>query len=1295
MGDCIFHIRKALGAAGKLAALLVSMHLSVSAFASTSPLTRAQLAQEINDSQNLWSLGQYQPSNPDYVVQQSVKAFKAYRKGQVKQAKEILEKLFVQNKFEIPQKIERISSNHVSIGTYGNFSLWRDLAYITMARIFYEENDLARSEVLFMAVPKGSPFFQMAQIELAWTFIKAKKVERLGAVRKNLKAGSFEHQLIESYELLQSGNYSKGIPILENLGDHNLQTNNKMRDRFLLHGYFLRFIEEKPKKDFQTNVFRAKELLKRVGKAGIKNSTPEISYLVAETYWHLASLYRIEDPEKFLGLSKEALLYADEWLSPWFQVSVKGEKPKLPEEALFLSAIILWEAEQDSEAIARLKKLPVLFPSGEYLEDAYQILGDYYFEKKRFSTALGYFRKLVSVGKPQKAAYGTYKSGWCFYNLKQKFKALRHFQRLTRYYRGIEEKGETLPAGSLRDEARKDMMIMLAELTSFDEALKELKIFSFSGETWITAVEELIEFYSKLGRFSQAVAGYQWLLNQHVNDSKSWSWLSQLSRSLLANGQRLQISGQLEKYIQPVIKVVSSKNKEKLLSEIEKLILTIHKEARKTDDPQIFKATDQLYGFWQKIFFDLKRGQFYYFGAQRMQRRGELWEAVLWYKKSSEDENFKNHIDAGLSAMNIIIERADQESLKKKANLNEWQKIFIESQWVYRNKILKEQKLNISRYLFEAANHLGQHDFIKREMPSLLKEKGFSSRFAFLYFEENKRKYAKKEYELAHSLTDEVLKMAKRFDSSRELDKFVANLQEILQESAFQEGFSGGSQPKPGETGYREWYEKAISYQFNKDVQFRAWHNLMISYSEKENDLFFEKLKDFEKSMNPQTLDLSFEQKGLLTAIYRKESQIYEKSKKWVGLFESLKKLYPLVDQNLRKTLGFRLIVLAPLLNRESEFRSYLTSYVQAGYPLTTDQMEYVSRSFLWLKNREESLAWLKKIMEKVKKPDSSVALLVRDHILLHDDPHKTDSTSRYFKGQFRKLKDQALLLTSWHRVLNIIAFGKFKEIKTPQLDRLPASTAKDPAGKLQERVARVTKLLQKFEGSRKSLYKLTRHWSPRVKEKALCSTGLLTEFTSKQLNQLKEPAIDHPQFKDFVAQIDAKSLELVKEKEVEDEECSKQKEANRYLADINSGDSLFVCQYLQCKDQSLSSEFVAPERLDMDAFYKLMANQQTRALADDLSRTQSDKDFQSIQLIFTRLLKGDLWNARQLWQSLAKTGQNKHKESLSLLGALIARAAGDISEMEKLLGQVSPGVLQGIEKRLFERLSQSLSQAS
>src|SRR5690606_13524240 len=127
--------------------------------------------------------------------------------------------------------------------------------------------------------------------------------------------------------------------------------------------------------------------------------------------------------------------------------------------------------------------------------------------------------------------------------------------------------------------------------------------------------------YLELGKYKDAALVLEYLLNTYPTHRLSYEWLPDLMKVLLSDGRRLDMAKALDKFapkLPPRINEEKSKS-ERIESKIEPLILTVHKEAKKTKDPEIWKATDELYRVFDRRFPNAPTPNLWYFGAQRFE----------------------------------------------------------------------------------------------------------------------------------------------------------------------------------------------------------------------------------------------------------------------------------------------------------------------------------------------------------------------------------------------------------------------------------------------------------------------------------------------------------------------------------------------------------------------------------------------------------------------------------------------------------------------------------------------------
>jgi len=294
--------------------------------------------------------------HPDYPARIVLQAIKADQNSNSRKVIKILEPILTQIKYK--SIVSKIGKDRVklTIGTIGAFDLWRELLYVILGRAYYNTQQNYDALYYFSGVPLVSPFGVSASLQKGWTLLrlkeysKAKKnVSRLssyiGSAGPNL---SREIKLQQAYIEAVVGDVEEALEIAEPLKFNKAIEGNLIgiRSQILAQSLFRVYFKKSNSLGFNSK----RKILNRI--VNYLNEIPPIyrndnlSFLAAETYWHLSNTFRIENPKKYRRQSRAALSQAENWLAPWVNRSMKQGLAILPEDAMFLSVAILWEQEK-------------------------------------------------------------------------------------------------------------------------------------------------------------------------------------------------------------------------------------------------------------------------------------------------------------------------------------------------------------------------------------------------------------------------------------------------------------------------------------------------------------------------------------------------------------------------------------------------------------------------------------------------------------------------------------------------------------------------------------------------------------------------------------------------------------------------------------------------------------------------------------------------------------------------------------------------------------------------------------
>lgn len=719
------------------------------------------------------------------------------------------------------------------VGVPYGLSFWRELCYLLLGRSYYALKNYQFAEERFAGIPSSSPFYDLASIHLFWSYVAQNKTKELVLLFNKIEQSSFrqsnpdEFQLFLSIVGLQQHAtaadkrvlYLEGLKSVAYRGAANPVNRMLAFNLYATHG-FKYWHQNYTSMDDSTREKLLLDILDAASQISRKNCNEECQYFTAEAQWNLATHYRLIDPDKNSKKIRDALDKAEKIIAGSMEQAVKNSSTNLREDAYFLGVVIAWERTDFKAAITRSNAYERIFPVGRYREDVFQMLADYYFEQKDFTRALASYQDLVKLGDLEKSTYGMFKASWCFYNLDQKWPALRHMERIVQAAAHNQSKDE-YHIGVLV-EARRDMLLFMAELMDFGQALDEVRFLVKEPAAVELMVEQLADTYKKLGRFAESSQAYRFLLNGQKSgavNQQSFSWLVELIDNNLRERKFAILKDEFLSYDRRLTDLFSEKvilslePYQNYLSAMDKLTITIHREAKKAAESPAFEAVDALYqSLWTKPrqYFSFA---FFYYGAQRLEELRKPILAMQWYQQAAQMED-QNQYDAAVSALRVArsfvdqfedLNLIDQDSLKQIELISSW---FIKT---YRQKADR----HVADLLYFQVLFLQQKEQqLFSSYRQLLKEDGLTAE-SYLKFSQILDGFYRSK------IWDKAFFYAKETNATCGKCSYADELRRLMQESAFQAAFSQAdinlSIP---------WYQTAIDLDYSTAISLKAWHNL-------------------------------------------------------------------------------------------------------------------------------------------------------------------------------------------------------------------------------------------------------------------------------------------------------------------------------------------------------------------------------------------------------------------------------------------------------------------------------------
>lgn len=1194
-----------------------------------------------------------------------------------------------------------INTSKVSVGTLGSHSLWRDTIYLVLGRAYYEVADFEKAYLYYKGIQEKSVLAPIAFLEKGWTELYLKKYDTAEDTIKKIESSDFiklskqqSQQLVlqKMYLSVQKGDYNEAFSKKGQLNTLKNKVLEGLKHKILAQGYFDKYLKEMTNESFDKKVSVLDKILSHASRVPKVERDPEFSFLASEAFWHKASTLRVERPIAGKKEWTKLLTLADQWIKTWVDKSINGKKALISEEAMFFSIALQWEREKFSSAVNRLKALPRLFPQGEYLEDTFQLLGDFYFDQNKFDKAVTYYRKLSNYGDAQKASYGVYKAAWSFYNMDKKWKSLRHFERLMMFYeKQIKELGDEFEKNDkvgLIKETQRDFLSVLAELLDYKNAIRELRIFKFKDTQLVNYQTLLAGQYTKMGKFDDSAKTYRFLLRKYPDHSKGLSWLQGLLENHLASGKRKKIALDLDRFY-PAIKAKGTFKSEEY-SEFQKalstIILTTHKEARKTDDMRIWVAIDGLYKSYMKHFKESEDGDIWYFGAQRQERLGRKWDAIQWYYMASNLEKYANVQDASLSVLRILKEELDRLTLDKKTIKNgqkNFAKISEFSKWYFETFPKTKQK-ELAQYLYvEALYYNDKVDLAKNYLVKEFNANKNDSVLWNLFLGLNKHFYDRKRWADSNSLAEKMLDTSDSFS-----DKNLQFVKNVFQETAFLAGLQKENRLKKVKKNsekytnllaeVRQWYRKALKVSPDKMRELKAWANLIYSFDGKDKEEFLGVYNDF-ASFYKDKINLKNKYKKIFFDIYAFGAKVsenrgyYFEKANFLGLVQNFSD-----DIEQRKALLWESMILygsyQDFDNVKKTFSIYRKSF---GKDLNDSQVNQLARVYLYGEDYKNAWALLKLNLKKKKTIKSSYVLLGDIYRLSYGRDPINEKVSNYLKTNNRMLIKQDVLKPIWASLYQNDFSTALEKWKNESEDfKLSSISIKDAIkfhnenskkkiskitksqlalNRLKIRLADISRINQRLAVVKKSINQYIVSWKPQIAKQALCYSPVETQRNIELFRDISSQKIESPQWGAFVKKLNNEISGLKKQKRNEIKSCQNfSKEVA--LLDWRGHKPNLLCSFGTClQPKKISPEELISKESDFVSFKnsekKIMDLLASGAFSKaELFIYQLKKSLmRNFYLGLVRLGVNDSWNAYPIFEESLKNKRLKKRAKLYL----------------------------------------------
>lgn len=181
------------------------------------------------------------------------------------------------------------------------------------------------------------------------------------------------------------------------------------------------------------------------------------------------------------------------------------------DEALFFLAFMLNDIGEERDALDSYNKLVKTYPDSTFIPDAYNAIGEYYFNNNNAYKALQNYKRAAKYTQSKIYTFALYKMGWCYYNVGEYTTAIDTMKELVAEQdRRMAASGENTGI-SLKEEALRDLVLFFSEEGDL-EAAKEY--FTRYGEKkyYRKMLSRLGGIYMDQGKNELAIQTYRELI---------------------------------------------------------------------------------------------------------------------------------------------------------------------------------------------------------------------------------------------------------------------------------------------------------------------------------------------------------------------------------------------------------------------------------------------------------------------------------------------------------------------------------------------------------------------------------------------------------------------------------------------------------------------------------------------------------------------------------------------------------------------------------------------------------------
>jgi cellulose synthase operon protein C len=305
----------------------------------------------------------------------------------------------------------------------------------------------------------------------------------------------------------------------------------------------------------------------------------------------------------------------------------------------------LMEVGKQDQALDIFRRLIADFPQTEFVPNVLLYFGEYYFEKGDMRSALTAYRKVAEYPNSPVYSYSLYKTGWTYYNLDDKQRALDEFLKVLEVAR---RRPNDPNSNSLVRQTRNDIVRAYAHVGTPEQAIGFFQKVAPERQDWLGMGERLAVLYGDLANFGDSTRMYRQLISLNQESVKTIDYQYEIVRNqATVNAYARETIEELVRLMRLVqfadqgnFKDLQQHNYPQTRRRVEELCrnwsTTYHREAQRTKNPDLYAMAYFLYKFYLETFPDtehLYATTFFYgellYQLEKWDEAAEAYEKVI------------------------------------------------------------------------------------------------------------------------------------------------------------------------------------------------------------------------------------------------------------------------------------------------------------------------------------------------------------------------------------------------------------------------------------------------------------------------------------------------------------------------------------------------------------------------------------------------------------------------------------------------------------------------------------------